>query len=334
MSLRSLAKSVAFAFLGSPPVVARRLRRLAGSGALTVLCLHRVAPADGSTYPPLDPMLFRELLHFCRRHFAITTFAGLDQRDDVHRPAAKPPMVMTFDDGYKDFIDYAVPILDELGLACNHNLIPRAIDTGRPPFNVILNDYAGMAPDDELVRLDVPGFRSYRRGEPRYAWGNALSTWFKERPMAEQSALAAAIEPQLARWDAFRPTPVMSLEEARQIAAVHEIGAHSFEHANLGRESDEYVTDDALRCRAWFHERMGLEPSIFAVPNGDYREHQLDLIEAAGFSRVLLVGQCFSSPASRRNHRFNFDASSGAEVRFKAMGGLAAIGSGEETGND
>lgn len=316
MSLRKLAKRVAFAAMGSPAATAARLKRIAASGALTVLCLHRVAPHDGSTYPPLDPQLFRELLGFCRRHFSMTTFAGLPDRDH-----SKPPMVLTFDDGYKDFIDYSAPILEEHGVTCNQNLIPRSIETGEAPFNVVLNDFAGMATEAQLLRFEAPGFRRYSLSEGRYHWGNALSTWFKERPMAAQKQLAEAIRPQLDGCEGFTPTPVMSLDEARQIAAVHEIGAHSFEHANLGQESDEYVREDARRCREWFASQLGCEPAIYAVPNGDYREHQLPLIEAEGFDRLLLVGQRFSAVDKGRNFRFNFDASSLAEMRFKALGG-------------
>lgn len=322
MTVRTIAKSIAFATLGSPPVAAARLRRIAASGVLTILSLHRIAPIDKSTYPPLNPQLFRELLSFCRANFEVVSFAELD-RKAWH----KPPLILSFDDGYKDFIDYAAPILEEFNLRCNQNLIPKAIESGLPPFNVILNDFAGVASDVELARFEAPGFRKYRASEGRNSWGNALSHWFKVRPMADQQRLAEVIIPQLGIGTDFFPTPVMTLEEVREISTVHELGAHSYEHANLSHESDDYAARDARRCKAWFAAELGLETKIYAIPNGDYRESQLTLIEAAGFTTVLLVGQRFSNPLRRRHFRFNFDASGLAEMRFKALGGVALLSS-------
>lgn len=317
MSLRRIVKSAAFVVLGSPLVTAARLRRLAASDAVTVLSLHRVGPMDGSTYPPLDPQLFRELLQFCQRNFSLTTFGELGEQQ-----GSKPPMILSFDDGYKDFIEYSAPILEEFGIACNQNLIPRAIESGEAPFNVVLNDFAGKASERDLLRFTVPGFRPFTAAEGRYVWGNALSTWFKERPFAAQVELAEVIRPQIDGCDGFVSTPMMSLDEARQIAAVHEIGAHSFDHANLGQESNDYVAADARRCRDWFREKMDLDVGIYALPNGDYREEQVGIIEQAGYSTVLLVGQRFSQRNTNRHFRFNFDAVGLAEMRFKACGGM------------
>ncbi len=320
MPWRNLIKRAAFALLGSQPAIRMRLRQIGGADLLTILSLHRVAPMDGSTYPPLDPALFRELIDFCTRHFSVVTFGELAQ--DTWR---KPPLILSFDDGYKDFAQYSAPIMAERGVRCNLNLIPSAIESGLPPFNVILNDYAAMAPDEHLCALDVPGFARFRPGDDRYRFGNALSTFFKDRAMDEQRALAQVIAPQLRRTEGFVPTAMMTLDESRSVAATHEIGAHSFEHANLGHESDDYVSHDARRCRAWFADKFGFAPDIYAVPNGDYRPGQLQLIAAEGFTTLLLVGQRFSSLGSGRYFRFNFDASNGAEMRFKALGGIAPI---------
>ena len=320
MSIRSLVKSVAFATLGSPAAAAMRLRQIAKSDVLTVLNLHRVAPYDGSTYPPLDPQLFKELVVFCLTHFEITTFGEAGSHKST-----KPQLIFSFDDGYKDFFEYAAPVLQEFGLRCNQNVIPHSIETGLPPFNVVLNDFAGMVSEDVLKKCEFPGFRRYNRAEGRYAWGNALSHWFKCRSMTEQRALAEAIAPQLGIGSNFSPTPMMTLVEVREIAAVHEIGAHSFEHASLSYESDAYISEDARRCRTWFREQLGNETPIYALPNGDFREKQLDLIEAEGYSTILLVGHRFTTPRERRPYRFNFDASSRSEMRFKALGGIAPI---------
>ena len=317
---RSFAKRVAYAALGNSAANWLRLKSIERHGVATVLSLHRVAPYDDSTYPPLDPMLFRRLLAFCKKHFSVVTLAELGEGG-----FDRPPLVLSFDDGYRDFYEYAAPIMADAAIRCNHNLIPRALETGRPPLNVILADYCGRAPEEHLAALDIANFPKFQPGQSRGAFGDALSAFTKNRPFAQQLEIEAQALPQLERTEEFSPTPVMTLAQACEVASVHEIGAHSYEHANLGEEQDGYVSGDAARCKAWFRDRMSVDTAIYAVPNGSYRPHQLALLEKAGFETILLVGQRFTRPDSTHHHRFNFDAVGHAEMRFKALGGLCSL---------
>ena len=74
----------------------------------------------------------------------------------------------------------------------------------------------------------------------------------KDLPIAAQKAIFADLDRDFSRFDGFRETPVMSLDEIRQIATTHEIGAHSFEHASMAAETDDYLLEDMRRCRDYF----------------------------------------------------------------------------------
>jgi len=132
----------------------------------------------------------------------------------------------------------------------------------------------------------------------------------------------ARLEPQFERFDAFRTTPLMSLDEVRQVATVHEVGAHSFEHATMPAESDEYFTIDLARCQDWFVHNFGKKSDVYAFPNGAAKAGQAKLARAAGFSTVLLVDEKFSHCRNWLHPRFTMYAKSRAEARFRALGGL------------
>jgi peptidoglycan/xylan/chitin deacetylase (PgdA/CDA1 family) len=100
----------------------------------TILNLHRVGNNAGSAYRPLDPTLFDELLTFAKHEFAVVTIAELREK------SRKPKLVLSFDDGYRDFATTAVPILRKHGLRANQNIIPRCVETGLPPLNVMAKD--------------------------------------------------------------------------------------------------------------------------------------------------------------------------------------------------
>lgn len=316
MDLKRLSKPLAFRVLGFGPLIMARLKKIARSGSLTILNLHRVAPDDGSAYRPLDPSLFRYLISFVRRHFSLITF----QEIECHE-SDKPAMILSFDDGYMDFVDYAAPILDKFGIKVNMNLIPACLESRRPPFNVIVQDFVGRHGLTKRLRAMV---REVAGVEPSDN-PTALSRALKERPMAEQERIARMILPELLATDGFEPTPMMGLAEARKIASVHEIGCHSFSHATMTCETDEYFRQDVAACLRYFEHNLGTRPNIYAFPNGQARHTQIEICRSYGFHHVLLVGNKFSSPHTGVHYRFNFDARSRAEARFRACGGLAPI---------
>lgn len=291
-----------------------RLHQIAQTSSRIILNLHRVAEPDGSAYVPLNPEIFEELLVFLKQHFELLTF------ENKTPCMGRPQAILSFDDGYKDFIDVAAPLLSRHRVRCNHNLIPQCLESGLAPLNVLAQDFVGKAPKRVLHSLHVPGFTIDER--PRLGW--RLSAFIKNRPQLEQRALAEVLLPQFFAWDGFRPTPMMNVQEARQLASEHEFGAHSWSHASMEFETEDYLREDVQRCQEFFQRKLGSTVNIYAFPNGSHAPGQLELVEQAGIRHVLLVGEKFDTHPSR-HERFTFHASNIAEMRFRATGGLCPI---------
>src|SRR6185295_18336984 len=134
-------------------------------------------------------------------------------------------LVLSFDDGYRDFLTTAVPLLKRHGLRVNQNIIPGCVETGQPPLNVMVQDFVGQAPKELVKKLHVEGFSA--SFDNRY--GQRLSHFLKMRPKTEQDVIARELLPQLFDWKEFRPTPMLTLGEVRSLDE-HEIGAHSYSH--------------------------------------------------------------------------------------------------------
>lgn len=315
---RAAAKEIAFRILGSTPLIHQKLRAISRTGALIILNLHRVAPDDASSYPPLCPDLFEYLLIFLKRHFHLVTFATMHDPT----PDDLPKLILSFDDGYADFAEYAAPLLDRHGIRVNQNIIPACVETGLPPLNVVMQDFVGRAPQSALAQLDVPGFGFDPHRMDRYAIGIRLSMFLKSQPMTKQNELGDILLPQVRKLANFEPTRMMSLDQIRKIASVHEIGAHSFAHASLKLESDDYARHDVNRCKQWFAEKLSLPMHIYAVPNGSYRPSQIAILRKSGVRQILLVDENFSCGSTNVHQRFTFDGQTTHEVRFRATGGF------------
>lgn len=318
---RSLARRLAFAVLGSDPALGVKLRAIASAEALTILNFHRVNDNRTSADEAIPPKLFDKLVAWLATRFRIVTFAELTEM----KSDGKPPLILSFDDGYRDFVEVVMPILARHKVRVNQNVIPAAVASGKPPINVILQDFIGQAPASLLREIAFPGITGAVDPDDRIRAGLKVSAAIKNRPIREQKALLAALEPQMARYDGFRTTPMMTLEDLKSAADTHEIGAHSYEHASMAMETDQYLADDARNCALWLHQTLGLAPAIYAFPNGSHRAGQAEIVQSTGFRHVLLVRGEFSRPSEWCHPRFGLYGNTCSELKFRAVGGMAAV---------
>lgn len=296
------------------------LKGLAGRPALVIANLHRVSPHPSPFWPPLHPFVFEELLRFLVRSFHLTSF-----RDYSTAPTTKPAAILSFDDGYGDFVDYATPLLEKYRVSANQNVIPACVESGSPPWNVQLYDFLDEAPASLIREISLPGF-SASVGDGSDAakarFGIALSAFLKMRSRSEREAMLGEMAPVLERNPPDGGTRMMNRTEVRQAARDHEIGAHSFSHDSMGFESDEFFERDTDECVAYFAQTLELPLWTYAFPNGSYKGSQLDPLRRRGIRHILLTGEKIAAqhPADGVYPRLTITAETPAEARFQALG--------------
>lgn len=316
-------RKLALFALSSGIRVNMRVKSINNKKLLTILNLHRVGEDDGSSYKPLKPNLFEELLIFSSHFFTLTTLgeAHAVNINSIH----KPLLILSFDDGYKDFIDVAMPLLWKYKIRVNQNIIPGCVSTGLPPLNVIAQDYVGRAPDDLLKRLKVPGFDVANDYRDRIRLGLRISRFIKNKQFVEQEILRGLLLKQFSNCNEFIPTKMMSVAEVKQCAGVHEIGAHSFNHSSMGFESDDFFDEDLNKCNEYFVKTIGMPAKVYAFPNGSYKHSQLQRPFVYGYEHVLLVNDMFSKLGNHIHNRFGFTSDQINEIPFRTTGGLSRV---------
>jgi peptidoglycan/xylan/chitin deacetylase (PgdA/CDA1 family) len=298
----------------------RRLRRLRAADSLLILNLHRVSPRPDPFWSPLHPCVFEELLRFLRHEGA---FVRLDDDADAHA-GARPRVVLSFDDGYRDFVDYALPLIRRYGARANQNVIPECLLTGRPIWNVRLYDFLNVAPRAAIDAIALPGFATRLAGDTAQAkarYGLARGRFLKMRPRAERVQLMAELGARIEATGVPAPTRMMSVADVREAAAEGcEIGLHSFSHESMGFESDAFFAEDFERSAAYFRDALDLPLRIYAFPNGSCRPSQIAYLRQRGIEHVLLVGEGIDDGRSGVHPRLSIHGGSAAEVRMQAVG--------------
>ena len=102
----------------------------AGRSPACVLFYHRVAEAPGNPWT-ISPREFARQLDWLQAHTDVVSLAEIQQRiagGTNHRLATH----ITFDDGYAENMDTAIPLLVERGLRCTYFVSLDYITSGRP----------------------------------------------------------------------------------------------------------------------------------------------------------------------------------------------------------
>jgi len=241
---------------------------------------------------------FEDQVRTLRQHADIVPLSQLRESLRQGR-GSRPAVAITFDDGYTDNLEVAKPILEHYqspatvflatgfighrGAFWWDRLAETVLRPDSLPATIALGDGGNAlnCDDPRLGRSDSEGQRARRRLHDR------LWDWLNDRPQAERSSALDRLEgwAGVRRHDDRSAWP-MTADEVRQLAAgeLIDVGAHTVSHPRLTRLSRREKQAEIGESRSECRRILGVEPSCFAFPNGDYDTECVELVREAGFA--------------------------------------------------
>lgn len=265
------------------------LRRSKGN-SVTILCFHRVAPERDHFFDPVDPAAFEQIIQYCLKHYHITSFAK------VLEPATKPKLILSFDDGYYDFMEYAIPVLAKYQLPSNHNLVNSCLSNGNTIWTQQLNDIFNY-----LRNNNITDNKTVAQYGTAFAdnWSSYYNAFFQKMLSLKKEERDDILGSLLAQYKIKSQYRMMSWEDARLCAEKYqvEIGCHTYTHDCLATLSTREEMDTEIgRSLEEMEARLGFRPSLLAPPNGQYSESVLDYIKEKGIQKVLILDDKTATP--------------------------------------
>jgi len=250
----------------------RHLSQLEFPGA-AVLCYHSIR---GDQEPPLP---FNEL-HVTQstfeRHCELLAahchpISLTDLCDATSGARSLPPraVLVTFDDGYRAVLDYALPVLER------HN-IPAVVFGCSDPITCGTHFWF-----DSVYRTA----------------GECAVLEARSAPLATWAALVKANETPAAVADRHRP---LTVDELKRLAAspLIDIGGHTMSHPTLALMSLEEQLREIAGCRNTLQQIVGTSMRAFAYPYGnltlDYSPDTVSVVRRAGFALAFTTSQSFA----------------------------------------
>ena len=265
-------------------VVASSLRN-----RLSILIYHRVRPVADPLFPnELDAARFDEQLTQLGKVF---TIISLSAAIEGLRNGALPQgaACITFDDGYADNVDIALPILLKHRISATF-FVATGFLNGGCMWNDQVIELIRAAPDYVDLRSLGHGELTLDSTRARQGAIERLLDALKYLPL---SARQAQLDRLCALFPSMPATDLMMC--SRQVQALYlagmEIGAHTVNHPILQNMDPHAARREITDCKSALEDIIDAPVRWFAYPNGkpgrDYGAEHVAMVKAAGFDGAV-----------------------------------------------
>lgn len=249
---------------------------LGGVGA--IMTLHHVRPPRLDRFQPnrlleVNPAFFERVIRRLRR--SGTDLVSLDEmhRRMTERDFKKRFVCVTFDDGYRDNLDFAYPVLKKYEVPFAIYVATGFIDRVGEMWWLTLE---AVIARNEYIGLQMDGQDRWfhcRTTEEKRAVYEHLYWWLRKHKSEDD--LRKVVRELATRYHVdiskFCADLCMTWQELATLAAdpLVTIGAHTVNHVMLAKVSDKAVRSELANSRDVIEAALSVRPQHFAYPVGD-----------------------------------------------------------------
>ncbi|AQR69459.1 polysaccharide deacetylase [Janthinobacterium sp. LM6] len=271
------------------------------TAALSILIYHRVLARPDPLFPgEVDAALFQRQLRLLKRFYT-----PLPLGDAVRRlqDGSLPPRAacITFDDGYADNAQVALPLLLRHGLHATFFIATGYLDGGQM-WNDTVIDAVRQAPGAVLdLRAQELGTFPVATLAQRQAAIATLLGRLKYLPFAQRQRLAMQIRRQ-AGARASAPA-MLSTAQLRQLhGAGMTLGGHTASHPILSTLAERAAQLDIANGKRQLESLVQAPVTLFAYPNGkagrDYGAPHVAMVKRLGFQAAVATDWGVARPGA------------------------------------
>jgi peptidoglycan/xylan/chitin deacetylase (PgdA/CDA1 family) len=255
--------------------------------AFQILSYHRVNDSRDPFFPSVPTEVFERHIAYIARTYRVLTVETL-VAGIASGTLPRNALAVTFDDGYRDNLTHAAPILARHGLPATVFLATGFIGTAEVPwFDRVALAFkvttlpVFIAPWGDIHSLDDQDHRLEALDRALRYLKRLPDEEFRERFDAMLEALGVTDQ------KGFKNL-MLTWDDVHALAGLgFSIGAHTVNHPILSRVNVRRASTEILGSRMMIEAALGFPPNAFAYPNGgpeDYTEAVTRLVREAGFT--------------------------------------------------
>ena len=263
-------------------VLSRKLSSFENS--IPVLCFHNISDGENLAYPAIKVDDFEQIIKYLKQNFQIINLEEIGKIKPKNKSVA-----ITFDDGYKDFLENALPILSHYNAPCTQHIVVDCTNSGSVFWTLRLNRIFNLLyKHRSYFRIQIGEiFYSFHNYKTFKAFSQQIFIKLLNTNSAYRNEIISnlehnfnlnALENEIMTWDDIRYCLKKGVS----------IGSHSYSHDSLTS-----VIDDGLLRHEIFESKKIIEHNLattvnsLAFPNGMYNDKIAELSRKAGYKFLL-----------------------------------------------
>ncbi len=270
---------------------------------LAVLCYHGVISRRRNDWQDLFTFLvdvseFTAQLEYLCKHFTPLSASELCEGLLGNRPWPGNPVVITFDDGYRNNVTLAAPILKKMGVPAIFHLTTAYLGSPSILWTTEMRLRVLDWPEPEIActlgRYDLRSCGPDRRR--RLGVANQLVEQCKRASLETREQLLVLLRSKTEALPSLYDEEAhafMDWQEARWLATQgFELGSHTVSHPVLTSLAAEAVESELRQSRQKIETEAGAPCRFLAYPNGgpeDYSAEVMRWAERAGYQAAFSV---------------------------------------------
>jgi peptidoglycan/xylan/chitin deacetylase (PgdA/CDA1 family) len=218
------------------------------------------------------------------------------------RPLPPRAVAITFDDGYRDQLDLAAPMLERLGLPATFFLIPGVLSRKvRPWWELIA--WAFLRASRQTVLWQGAAYRLGSPAERRASLLVVIELLKRRDRVARDQALEELTAACVPDGHAGEERMFLDWDGVRQLAQRPgvTVASHTYYHGILSQEDDQAQRQDLLESRQQLERELQVKVDLLAYPNGqagDWNGATITTARAAGYTHAITTMPGWNRPST------------------------------------
>ncbi|PBQ32553.1 hypothetical protein CNR22_12490 [Sphingobacteriaceae bacterium] len=249
-------------------------------GQIPVLVFHKIIPEYDGIWPGIHPKLFEEMILLLKKHYTILPLHYLHSRPETDFSRA---CFITFDDGYKDYLDYAYPILKRHNAHSTLFVLPYNLSNHGHIWTSTIIYFVKHYWFSEIRDFFFQHGQkiNFRDKFNDFYLNLTITKHLCQLRQVERQVIIDTLQKKFEQDNRIIEKELLSFDELRKLDSEFvSVASHSLTHPSFILESDETFIDYEMRESKMSIEReLKLEASSFAFPFARHNELSLDTVK-------------------------------------------------------
>lgn len=266
------------------------LKRNRKNSQIPILIFHKIIPEYDAIWPGIHPKLFEEIITLVKKNYTILPLHYLHSNPGMDFTNA---CFITFDDGYKDYLDYAHPILRKHAVHSTLFVLPFDLSNHGHIWTSTIIYFVKHYWFSDVRDFFISHNQHINFGDKLddFSLNLAITKHFCTLQQEERRPIIETLQSKFVNDNRIIEKELLTFVELKKLGTdLVDIASHSLTHPSFKQETNEnFITYEILESKKIIETQLDVSVSSFAFPFAVYNELALNTVKKyykIGFTRL------------------------------------------------